>query len=248
MKISKFKLIGLIGGLILLLLIGTTYYIAKTKISPQKIRKLADEKKIVLIFDECTSGFRECFGGIHKIFNVEPDLLMLGKALGNGYAITAVLGKEHVMRSIKETFISSTFWTESAGPTAALKTLEIMEKMKSWKKITETGKFVISKWKKLAVKHNLKIQINGIPALSSFVFKSKNHQAYKTFITQEMLKKGFLATTTIYISISHSKKILNKYLMNLDKLFEVIAKCEKGDDIYRYLETENYTTDFARLN
>ena len=110
------------------------------------------------------------------------------------------------------------------------------------------GKFVTLKWKKLALKHNLKIKINGIPALSSFIFQSKNHQAYKTFITQEMLKKGFLATTTIYISTAHTKKIIEKYLSSLDKLFKIIAKCEKGDDIYRYLESEVSTTDFARLN
>jgi glutamate-1-semialdehyde 2,1-aminomutase len=214
----------------------------------KKVRKIANERNIVLIFDECTSGFRQCFGGIHKIFGIEPDILMLGKALGNGYAITAVLGREKIMNSIKKTFISSTFWTESSGPTAALKTLEIMEKTKSWKKITKTGQFVKLEWKKLALKYNLKIKINGIPALSSFVFQSNNHQAYKTFITQEMLKKGFLATTTIYISVSHTRKILDKYFFHLEKIFKIISKCEKGDDIYKYIETKNSTTDFARLN
>ena len=60
----------------------------------KKVRKLSSDKNIVLIFDECTTGFRQNFGGIHKLFNVEPDMMMLGKALGNGYAITAVLGKK----------------------------------------------------------------------------------------------------------------------------------------------------------
>jgi glutamate-1-semialdehyde 2,1-aminomutase len=104
------------------------------------------------------------------------------------------------------------------------------------------------RWKKLAKKNKVKIKISGIPALSSFIFLSKNHQAYKTFITQEMLKKGFLATTTIYVSIAHNKKILERYFNFLDKLFLIIAKCENGDDIYRYLETTNSETDFARLN
>ena len=74
-----------------------------------------------------------------KSTNVNPDIMMLGKTLGNGYAITAVLGKEHIMRAAEETFISSTFWTERIGPTAALKTLEIMERDKSWEKITKVG-------------------------------------------------------------------------------------------------------------
>ena len=66
--------------------------------------------------------FRECLGGIHKKFGVNPDVLMLGKALGNGYAITAVLGKKNQLNSIKKTFISSTFWTgKHRGTTPALR-------------------------------------------------------------------------------------------------------------------------------
>ncbi len=214
----------------------------------KKIRKLANERDLVLIFDECTTGFRQSFGGIHKIYGVNPDMLMLGKAIANGFALTAVLGKKEIMESIKNTFISSTFWTESIGPTAALKTLEVMEQKKTWRYITNLGIYIVSQWKKLAKKNKIKIKISGIPALSSFVFLSKNHQAYKTFITQEMLKYGFLATTTIYVSVAHNKKILKKYFYYLDKLFFIISKCEKGDDIHRYLLEPISETDFARLN
>ena len=76
----------------------------------QKVRDLATENKIILIFDECTSGFRETFGGLHKKYNVEPDLALFGKALGNGYAITACIGKDKIMQAAQKTFISSTFW------------------------------------------------------------------------------------------------------------------------------------------
>ena len=214
----------------------------------KKVRKLANEKNLILIFDECTTGFRQSFGGIHKIYDVNPDMLMLGKAIGNGYALTAVLGKKEIMESIRDTFISSTFWTESIGPTAALKTLEIMEKKKTWKYITKLGIYIVSQWKRLAKKNKVKIKISGIPALSSFIFLSKNHQAYKTFITQEMLKYGFLATTTIYVSTAHNKKILKKYFHYLDRIFYIISKCEKGDDIYIHLLEPTSETDFARLN
>ena len=85
-----------------------------------KVRKLATDRGIVLIFDECTSGFRETFGGLHKKYGVEPDMAMFGKALGNGYAITATIGRREIMEAAQCTFISSTFWTERIGPTAAL--------------------------------------------------------------------------------------------------------------------------------
>lgn len=96
-----------------------------------KVRKLATDRNIVLIFDECTSGFRETFGGIYQKYGVEPDMAMYGKTLANGYALTAVIGIKSVMEAAQNTFISSTFWTERIGPTAALATLKLMEKTKS---------------------------------------------------------------------------------------------------------------------
>ena len=87
-----------------------------------KIRKLATSKNIVLIFDECTSGFRETYSGLHLKYKVNPDIVILGKALGNGYAINAVLGKKEIMQSCQKTFISSTFWTEKIGYVAASET------------------------------------------------------------------------------------------------------------------------------
>ena len=113
------------------------------------VRKLASQNNIILIFDECTSGFRETYGGLHKKYDVTPDMMMLGKTLGNGYAITAVLGTKEIMKFAEDTFISSTFWTERIGPTAALKTLEIMESKTSWIKITEIGKKIVQGWHKL---------------------------------------------------------------------------------------------------
>ncbi len=111
----------------------------------KKIRNLATQNNIVLIFDECTSGFRQTFGGLHKFYNVEPDIAIFGKALGNGYAINAIIGRRSVMEYANKSFISSTFWTERIGPTAALETLKIMEKNKSWKEITSIGKKIKKK-------------------------------------------------------------------------------------------------------
>ena len=67
-------------------------------------------------------------------------MAIFGKAIGNGYALTAVIGKREVMEHAQSSFISSTFWTERIGPAAALKTIEVMEKEESWKVITELGK------------------------------------------------------------------------------------------------------------
>ena len=214
----------------------------------EKVRKLASDRHIVLIFDECTSGFRQALGGLHKLYGVEPDMAIFGKALGNGYAITATIGRREVMEAAQSTFISSTFWTERIGSTAGLKTLEVMERTNSWEQITQTGKEIGEKWHKLAEKHNLNIQIAGLPALIGFSFTSQNHLAYKTFITQEMLTQGYLAATSVYVCTEHTEEVVNAYFNALDPIFGVIAECEEGRDIATLLKSPICHSGFKRLN
>ncbi len=215
----------------------------------QKVRDLATRKNIVLIFDECTSGFRETFGGIYKKFGVEPDMAMYGKTIGNGYALTAVVGKKAVMEAAQKTFISSTFWTERIGPTAALKTLEVMEKVNSWEVITGIGEKMQQKWKDLAGSNKLSISVSGIPALSTYSFNSENAQEYKTYVTQEMLKKGILASTHFYACTEHSDENIDRYFNELDTVYKTISKCEEGKmNIKELLEGPVCHSGFKRLN
>tara|TARA_B100001059_G_scaffold125245_1_gene125213 strand:+ start:2323 stop:3630 length:1308 start_codon:yes stop_codon:yes gene_type:complete len=214
-----------------------------------KVRELATRKNIVLIFDECTSGFRETFGGIYQKYGLEPDMAMYGKTLGNGYAITAVVGKKSVMEAAQTTFISSTFWTERIGPTAALATLKEMERLKSWELITENGKKMQEGWINLANLHRLDIILSGIPALSTYSFKSKDTLSYKTLIAQEMLKKGVLASTNFYASTAHMEHEFEVYFNGLDEVFGKISKCEIGDDkIENLLDGPVCHSGFKRLN
>ena len=214
----------------------------------QKVRKLATANNIVLIFDECTSGFRETFGGLYQKYNVEPDMAMFGKALGNGYAITATIGRREIMEAAQKSFISSTFWTERIGPSAAIKTLEVMKRERSWEQISTIGESIKSKWQSLADLHNLDISIIGLKALPAFSFDSKNHLAYKTLLTQEMLKKGYLASNAVYVSMVHTPEVIEKYFYELDNIFKKIKKCEEGKDILKMLEGPICHSGFSRLN
>ena len=215
----------------------------------QKVRDLATERNIVLIFDECTSGFRETFGGIFKKYQVEPDIAMFGKTIGNGYALTAIVGRRNVMEAAQTSFISSTFWTERIGPTAALKTLEVMERLKSWEIITEKGNIMRDLWNKLADSYQLKIAVSGIPSLSTYAFQSEKALEYKTYITQEMLKKGFLASTHFYACIAHDDEAFEGYADGLNDIYQSISKCEKGElSIDELLESPVAHGGFKRLN
>ena len=214
----------------------------------QKVRKLCDDKGIILIFDECTSGFRETFGGRYKKFGVNPDIAIYSKALGNGYGISAVVGKKEIMQAAQSTFISSTFWTERIGPTAALATLKVMEEEHSWEKITAIGLDNKHRWQELADKHGVVIRQWGIPALAGFTFDSPNALAYKTYVTQEMLKRGYLVGNCLYASLAHTPEIIDGYFFEMDKIFAEIRQFEEGRNLMEVLETPICMTGFQRLN
>lgn len=214
----------------------------------EDVRQLASDRDIVLIFDECTSGFRQTFGGLHKHYGVEPDMAVFGKALGNGYAISSVIGSREVMQAAQSTFISSTFWTERIGPTAALKTLEVMERERSWEQITKTGRNIGRRWQALAEKYGLPIQITGLPALIGFSFPLPDMLKYKTLITQEMLKKGYLAATSIYVCTEHTSDLVDAYFDELDPIFGLISECESGRSADDLLEGPVCHSGFKRLN
>jgi glutamate-1-semialdehyde aminotransferase len=213
----------------------------------QAVRDIADAHGIVLIFDECTSGFRQAFGGLHKIYGVDPDMAVFGKALGNGYAITAVIGRRAVMDAAQSTFISSTFWTERIGPVAALATLDAMEDCRSWEVITETGREITRRWQDLAASHSLTIRTRGLPALTGFDIPGARGLIYKTLITQEMLKAGYLAGTSVYVSTEHRPDVLDRYFEALDPVFALIAECEDGRDPEALLDGPVCHLGFSRL-
>jgi len=185
---------------------------------------------------------------LHKKYDVEPDIAIFAKALGNGYAISACIGRQEFMQAAQQTFISSTFWTERIGPTAALKVLEVMEREKSWETITQIGSNISNQWQDLADNHDLSISTWGLPALSGFTFNLPNALSYKTLITQEMLKKGYLAANSVYVCIDHTQEVLSGYISTLKPIFAMIKDCENGADIDSLLEGPVCHSGFTRLN
>jgi glutamate-1-semialdehyde 2,1-aminomutase len=213
-----------------------------------KVRQLTTERNIVLVFDECTSGFRQTFGGLHKLYGVEPDMAMFGKAIGNGYALTAIIGRRPVMEAAQTTFISSTFWTERIGPTAALKTLDVMERMKSWDLITKTGLSIRARWEALAQSTGLELDQWGLPALTGFTIRSPRALEYKTLITQEMLARGYLASNSVYVCTEHTTEVIDGYFDALEPVFRTIKECEEGRDVMSLLKGPVAHGGFKRLN
>ena len=212
------------------------------------VRELCSEYGVVLIFDECTSGFRETFGGLHLKFGVYPDLAMFGKALGNGYAITAVIGVEDVMQAAQTSFISSTFWTERIGPMAALATLEQMDLQRSWEKLPKAGASIKQICINAFQEHSLKFSITGLDALPSFTLDYDFWPVLKTLLTQEMLDRGFLASSSFYASTLLSDEQIRKYEVAFSQSVGVVASHLGAKKALALLRGPVAQTGFTRLN
>ncbi|MBI4059789.1 hypothetical protein HY406_01890 [Candidatus Giovannonibacteria bacterium] len=102
-------------------------------------------------------------------------------------------------------------------------------------------------WEELAAKHGLSLSILGPNPIPTFSFNYPNAQAVRTLFTQEMLKRGFLATAAIYLSYAHMPQHVRKYLKAADKAFAIIAKALKTKRVEKLLEGPVAHSGFKRL-
>jgi glutamate-1-semialdehyde 2,1-aminomutase len=123
-----------------------------------------------------------------------------------------------------------------------------MERMRSWELITATGQQIGERWRALARKHDLPVQVTGLPALIGFTLQLPDMLKYKTLLTQEMLKKGYLASTNVYVCTAHSDKIIDGYFEALDPVFKLIKECVDGRPIDALLDGPVCHAGFKRLN
>ena len=214
----------------------------------QKVRKIADDIGAVLVFDEVSSGFRFNVGGVHLKYGINPDIAVFAKGMSNGFPMAAIIGKKEVMEAAQETFISSTYWTERVGPTAAITTIKKMIKNKVPAYLEKTGRYLMKNIKILSKKHQLKIKIIGLPALIHFDFQyGAEAQAIKTLFTQEMLKEGFLASSGIYVSYAFKKNQIDKYLKAVNKVFAILKKAVDNNTVEKLLKGPIAHEGFTRL-
>ena len=187
-----------------------------------EVKSIAKKNKAIIIFDEITSGFKDNYGGLHLKLKVNPDIAIFGKSIGNGYPISAIIGKKEIMQVSQDTFISSTMWTDRLGFIAANTTLKKLKKFNINKKISSYGLKIKRGWLKLAKKNNIKISISGQDCIPYLKFDYPNNLEILTYFTQEMLKRGFLAGAQVATSFAYNDKIINKYLNEVDGVFKKI--------------------------
>lgn len=213
----------------------------------ETIRQATKDLGIVLIIDEISAGWRLNVGGAHLLLRIEPDIAVFAKAISNGFPMAAVIGKRDVMEIAQDSFISSTYWTDRLGPTAALATIKKLKENNVPEHLKNIGKMIQEGWKSAASTHGVEIEVSGIYPLSHFKFKYKEPLVLKTLFTQLMLEKEFLATTAFYASYAHKEKHVKKYLRAVDEAFGFISKAIDKGNPDKYLKGPVCHAGFKRL-
>jgi len=187
------------------------------------VREIADSYGAVLIYDEIRTCFRLSMGGAQKLYGVTPDLTVLGKAMANGYPISVVTGKKDVMMVASDKlFISSTFFPNSEGFVAALKTIEILERENVLENIWEKGERFLKKLRAVVDKHNVGAELTGVAPMFYITFKEDETGAHKgkrkDFYTQ-LIRRGifFAPYHHSYISYRHTEEDLEAALKAIDE-------------------------------
>tara|TARA_B100000519_G_C14231970_1_gene432840 strand:- start:212 stop:1522 length:1311 start_codon:yes stop_codon:yes gene_type:complete len=211
----------------------------------KSVRMIANKINAVLIFDEISSGFRLSIGGLYKLYNLEPDIVVLGKALGNGYGISAVLGKRSVMEAAQNSFISSSYWTERTGYAAALETIRQFESKNVINHLLELGDCFRARMSNHFKKMDIKI--DGMLTVPILVFEEKETQPIKTFFIQEMLKRGFLASNVIYLSLAHNEEVIDNYALAVKDIINQFQKKINDGSIPTLLDSPVCHSGFQRL-
>jgi glutamate-1-semialdehyde 2,1-aminomutase len=211
------------------------------------VRKIATDCGAVLVFDEVTAGFRINTGGIHLTLGVAPDLAVFAKALGNGYPISAILGRGSVMSAAQETFISSTAWTERIGPAAALATLAKFKAQNVAAHLVRIGEKVMAGWQSAADKAGLPAHVDGIPPLAHVGFDVPEPRAAMTLFTQLMLDRGYLARGAFYAMYAHTNAHVDGYIAACTEAFTQIASAVRDGTVTKQLRGDVAHAGFQRL-
>lgn len=212
------------------------------------VRDQTKKNGTLLIFDEITIGWRLHYGGAHLNYSIQPDMAIFAKALGNGHPMSAVIGTTAAMEGAHASFISSTYWTESIGPVAALATLKKMSQVNVPNYIDQMGKKIEEAWLRCGAKHGLSIQTGaGFSCFAQFSFEHPDAEKLKTWYVQKMLERGFLAGLSIYVTMAHDEQVIDLYERAIDEVFAELAEMIQSGDVVDMPPEEVAHSGFARL-
>jgi len=159
------------------------------------VRDLAHQYGAVFILDEMRSGFHLALGGAQEYYGVTPDLATFSKALSNGYAISALVGRRDLMETLSQTYVSSTFFTNSIEMAAAVATINKLKREQVIPHLWRIGKGLMDGLDTLARDLNIEARAIGVPPMPYLVFTYPDPEILETakyIFYRETTRRGLL--------------------------------------------------------
>lgn len=213
----------------------------------QGVRELCDRCGAALVIDEITAGWRLHLGGAHLRYGLAPDMAVFAKALGNGHPMAAVIGRKKLMDAVQRSFISSTYWTEGVGPTAALATIRKLLRGDAPAYVAQIGERFRAGWLELGHRHHVPTKAIGHPALLSLSIEHPDAAALMTLWTVRMLDRGWLCSGGFYPSLAHTPLHVDRCLAAAEAVFAELADAIQRCDVRQRLNGSVRHTGFTRL-
>jgi glutamate-1-semialdehyde 2,1-aminomutase len=208
------------------------------------LRRLCDQHGTVFILDEMITGFRWHNGGAQAYHNITPDLSTFGKALGNGFSVSALCGKRDIMQlgdwnhTRERVFLlSATHGAETHGLAAAMATMNVYRSEPVIETLWSRGQRLAAGIRSAAARFGLSdhVPVLGRPCCLVFGTRDENlqpSQPFRTLLMQEILKRGILATSLV-VTYSHSESDIDRTVEAFAGALEVYRQAlDRGIDRY----------------
>ena len=181
---------------------------------------------VVLILDDVRAGFRLHLGGSHRCFDFEPDLSCFSKAMANGYAIAAALGKAHLRRAAEKVFLTGSFWNGAVPMAAALETLATLEREETIAHLARIGRTLAGGLCEAARGQGLEVEVSGPPACPFLTFRNERNLYRNQRFAAECLRRGvfFHPHHNWFISAAHTRADVARAIEVAGAAFECIAR------------------------
>jgi glutamate-1-semialdehyde 2,1-aminomutase len=214
------------------------------------VRKLCDERGVVLIFDEISCGFRTRIGGISELVGVTPDMAVFAKAISNGYPMAAVVGKRGVMEAASTMFLSSTYWSDCIGLTAALTTIRELRRCEVPAYLDRLGRELQERLNAVAAETGMPVQCVGLavhPHLAFYVEEDATRKKLATLYIQEMAKRGCHGYASFYLNAAQGPAEVEQTVAAAREVFALLRDGLDRGRLVELLECDLTQDAFRRL-
>lgn len=206
-----------------------------------KVKELTRKNGALLIFDEIVTGFRLSLGGAQEYFGVIPDIACFGKAMANGFPISAIVGRKDIMKLFDEIFYSFTFGGEIISIAASIATIKELKNKKVIGHLWEQGRRLKDGYNVFTKEFGLEEYTGciGFDPRTVTLFKDKKGDTdllLKSLFQQECIKRGILFVGCHNISYGHTNDDIEYTLRVYRSVFDIIKEAITKKKVKKLIE------------